>query len=77
MSSALLVNNNEQRPSGGRREKGFHFFLRGRMMFCYHVNIFLTACLLSEIFTQQNPNFSPNMQFFAQASTLMLSAGFC
>ena len=47
------------------------------MMFCYHVNIFLTACLLSEIFTQQNPNFSPNMQFLAQASTLKLSAGFC
>ena len=33
------------------------FLLRGRMIFCYHVNRFLTVSLLSEIFTEQNSNF--------------------
>ena len=40
----LLVNDNEQGPSGGATE-------RGRMIFCYHVNRFLSVSLLSEIFT--------------------------
>ena len=35
---------------GGPREK----LLRGRMVFCYHVNRFLDVCQLSEIFTLQN-----------------------
>ena len=49
---APLVNDNEQGPSGGRpREKLITFLLRGRMIFCYHVNRFLTVSLLSEIFT--------------------------
>ena len=52
-----LVNDNEQGPSGGAREKLITFLLRGRMIFCYHVNRFLTVSLLSEIFTQQNSNF--------------------
>ena len=46
-----LVNDNEQGPSGGPREKLITFLLRGRMIFCYHVNRFLTVSLLSEIFT--------------------------
>ena len=47
-----LVNDNEQGPSGGGgREKLITFLLRGRMIFCYHVNRFLTVSLLSEIFT--------------------------
>ena len=47
-----LVNDNEQGPSGGGpREKSITFLLRGRIIFCYHVNRFLTVCLLSEIFT--------------------------
>ena len=33
------------------------FLLRGRVIFCCHVNRFLTVSLLSEIFTQQNSNF--------------------
>ena len=46
-----LVNDNEQGPSGGPREKLTAFLLRGRMIFCYHVNRLLTVSLLSEIFT--------------------------
>ena len=46
-----LVNDNEQGPSGVLREKLITFLLRGRMIFCYHVNTFLTVRLLSEIFT--------------------------
>ena len=51
-----LVNDNEQGPSGGgdgggARKKLITFLLRGKMIFCYHVNRFLTVSLLSEIFT--------------------------
>ena len=46
-----LVNDNEQGPSGGPREKLITFLLRGRMIFCYRVNRFLTVSLLSEIST--------------------------
>ena len=46
-----LVNDNEQRPSGGPREKLITFLLRGRVIFCHHVNRLLTVSLLSEIFT--------------------------
>ena len=48
-----LVNDNEQGPSGGggSREKLITFLLRGKMIFCYRVNRFLTVRLLSEIFT--------------------------
>ena len=55
-----LVSDNEQEPSvggggagggGGSREKVITFLLRGRMIFCCHVNRFLTVSLLSEIFT--------------------------
>ena len=54
-----LANDNEAGPSrgggggggGGAREKLITFLLRGRMIFCYHVNRFLTFSLLSEIFT--------------------------
>ena len=46
-----LVNDNEQGPSGGPREKLITFLLRGRMIFCYHVNRLLTVSLLSELFT--------------------------
>ena len=42
---------------GEAREKLITFLLRGRMIFCYHVNRFLTVSLLSEIFTWQNSNF--------------------
>ena len=38
---------------GGPREKVTEFLLRGRMVFCYHVNRLLTVRLLSEIFTEQ------------------------
>ena len=37
--------------SGGPREKLRTFLFRGRMIFCYHENTFLTISLLSEIFT--------------------------
>ena len=47
-----LVNDNEQGPSGGGpRDKLITFLFRGRMIFCYHVNRFLTVSVLSEIFT--------------------------
>ena len=48
-----LVNDNEQGPYGGRggREKLMTFLLRGKMIFCYRVNRFLTVSLLSQIFT--------------------------
>ena len=46
-----LVNDNEQEPSGGPGVKRRTFLLRGRMIFCYHVNRFLILSLLSEIFT--------------------------
>ena len=46
-----LVNDNEQGPSGGPREKLITFLLRGKMIFCYHVNRFLTVSRLSETFT--------------------------
>ena len=52
--------------------------LRGGMIFCYHVNKFLTVGLRSEIFTEQNPNLekiiSKNGIF---GPNLMPSAGFC
>ena len=37
--------------SGGPREKMITFLFRGRVIFCYHENTFLTVSLLSEIFT--------------------------
>ena len=51
-----LVNDNERGPSGGEggevsREKMITFLLRGKMIFCYHVNRFLTVSRLSETFT--------------------------
>ena len=46
-----LVNDNEQGPSGGPREKLITFLLRGRIIFCYHVNRSLTVSLLSELFS--------------------------
>ena len=47
-----LVNDKMNRGSqGGSREKLITFLLRGRVMFCYHVNRFLIVSLLSEIFT--------------------------
>ena len=46
-----FVNNNEQGPSGGPRGKLITFLLRGKMIFCYHVNRCLNVSLLSEIFT--------------------------
>ena len=46
-----LVNVNEQGPSGGPREKLITFLLRGRIIFCYHVNRSLTVSLLSELFS--------------------------
>ena len=59
-----LVNDNEQGPSrgggggwGGSREKMITFLLRLKMIFCYHVNRFLTVSRLSETFTEQNSNF--------------------
>ena len=70
----LLVNDNESGPSEGP--------LRGRMIFCYHVNGFLTVCLLSEIFIYQNSNFQgencpKKCNFWPKLPPLMLSAGFC
>ena len=48
-----LVNDNEQGPPGeGGREKLITFLLRGKMIFCYRVNRFLTVSLLSEIFNK-------------------------
>ena len=68
----LLINDNEEGPSGGAQRKIDKFLLRGRMTFCYHVNKFLTVSLLSEIFTEQNFNFRekivPKMQFWAQTN---------
>ena len=52
-----LVNDNNRDRQGGPREKLITFSLRGRMIFCYHVNRFLTVSLLSEIFTKQKSNF--------------------
>ena len=57
-----LVNDNEQGPSrgggrGGARENMITVLLRGKMIFCYHVNRFLTVSRLSETFTEQNSNF--------------------
>ena len=52
-----FLSKNLTQTLGGPREKPIKFLLRGRMIFCYHVNRFLTVCLLSEIFTQQNTNF--------------------
>ena len=46
-----LVNDNEEGSSGGPRKKLITFLLRGKTIFCYHVNRFLTVSLLSEIFT--------------------------
>ena len=52
------------------------FLLRGRMIFCYHVNRFLTVSLLSEIFTWQiklqfsRTKLSQKMQFLAQTPSL-------
>ena len=51
-----LVNDNEQGPSegggGGVGEREIdNILLRGKMIFCYRVNRFLTHSLLSEIFT--------------------------
>ena len=39
-TSPPLVNDNEQGPSGGEGARGkmITFLLRGRMIFCYHVN---------------------------------------
>ena len=54
---SLHCNDYEQGPSeggggsGGPREKLRTFLFRGRMIFCYHENTFLTISLLSEIFT--------------------------
>ena len=45
-TSPPLINDIEQGPSGGPREKLITFLLRGRMIFCYHVNRFLTFSLL-------------------------------
>ena len=45
---------------GGRgvsREKLITFLLRGKMIFCYHVNRFLTVSRLSETVTYQISNF--------------------
>ena len=36
---------------GVSREKLITFLFRGRVIFCYHENTFLTVSLLSEIFT--------------------------
>ena len=54
------------RRQGGLREKVTEFLLRGRMLFCYHVNRFLTVCLLSEIFNLNK--LSQKMQFLTQTS---------
>ena len=46
------VNDNEQGLSGGGlKKKQITFLMRGRMIFCYHVNRFLTVSLLSELLT--------------------------
>ena len=37
--------------SGGPREKLITFLFRGRLIFCYHENTFLTVSLISEMFT--------------------------
>ena len=50
----MIMNRDHQ---GGVREKLMAFLLRGRTIFCCHINGFLTVSLLSEIFTQQNSNF--------------------
>ena len=49
MTFSSEINHRRGRP----REKVTEFLLRGRMVFCYHVNRLLTLCLLSEIFTEQ------------------------
>ena len=46
-----LVNDNEQGPSEGGGGEIDNILLRGKMIFCYPVNRFLTDSLLSEIFT--------------------------
>ena len=52
MSPLPLVNDmNSDHQGEVAREKLITFFLKRRMMFCYHVNTFLTVILLSEKFT--------------------------
>ena len=78
-----LVNENKQGPSGGGpREKSITFLLSGRIIFCYHVNRFLTVSLLSEMFTQQNSNFQgenclKKCNFWPKLTPLLPSVGFC
>ena len=64
-----LINDNEQGPSGGPREKSITFLLRGRMIFYYHVNGFWTFSLLSKYLPTKTPIFKEKivkkMQFLS------------